>query len=144
MGSDDHFTDSRELIDWSYTTYGLRDRWLRPFFSEQGGGGVVLMCTTLLFFQVVFQIIIKAARVSALDHLPDFIKQVLPDGDFTVYPQPEGNQALQIDIISVLFRHHAHNTLQNVQKWPFLFFNMDDIAWHDIPIIRTFRVKINK
>ena len=41
MGSDDHFTDSRELIDWSYTTYGLRDRWLRPFFSEQGGGGVV-------------------------------------------------------------------------------------------------------
>lgn len=41
MGSDDHFSDSRELIDWSYTTYGLHDRWLRPFFSEQGGGGVV-------------------------------------------------------------------------------------------------------
>ena len=41
MGSDNHFADSRELIDWSYTTYGLRDRWLRPFFSEQGGGGVV-------------------------------------------------------------------------------------------------------
>ena len=41
MGSDDHFTDSRELIDWAYLTYGLRDRWLRPFFSEQGGGAVV-------------------------------------------------------------------------------------------------------
>jgi D-alanyl-D-alanine carboxypeptidase len=41
MGSDDHFTDSRELIDWAYATYGLRDRWLRPFFSEQGGGAVV-------------------------------------------------------------------------------------------------------
>jgi len=41
MGSDDHFSDTRELIDWAYTTYGLRDRWLRPFFSEQGGGAVV-------------------------------------------------------------------------------------------------------
>jgi D-alanyl-D-alanine carboxypeptidase (penicillin-binding protein 5/6) len=41
MGSDDHFTDSRELIDWAYGTYGLHDRWLRPFFSEQGGGAVV-------------------------------------------------------------------------------------------------------
>ena len=41
MGSDDHFSDSRELIDWAYSTYGLRDRWLRPFFSEQGGGAIV-------------------------------------------------------------------------------------------------------
>jgi D-alanyl-D-alanine carboxypeptidase len=41
MGSDDHFSDSRELIDWGYRTYGLSDRWLRPFFSEQGGGAVV-------------------------------------------------------------------------------------------------------
>src|SRR5665811_490311 len=41
MGSEDHFSDSRELIDWAYGTYGLRDRWLRPFFSEEGGGGVV-------------------------------------------------------------------------------------------------------
>ena len=41
MGSDDHFSDTRELVDWAYTTYGLRDRWLRPFFSEQGGGAVV-------------------------------------------------------------------------------------------------------
>ena len=41
MGSDDHFRDSRELIDWAYGTYGLSDRWLRPFFSEQGGGGTV-------------------------------------------------------------------------------------------------------
>ncbi len=41
MGSDDHFSDSRELIDWAYSTYGLRDRWLRPFFSEEGGGATV-------------------------------------------------------------------------------------------------------
>jgi D-alanyl-D-alanine carboxypeptidase (penicillin-binding protein 5/6) len=41
MGSDDHFSDSRELIDWAYSTYGLHDRWLRPFFSEQGGGATV-------------------------------------------------------------------------------------------------------
>ena len=41
MGSDDHFSDTRELIDWGYETYGLSDRWLRPFFAEQGGGAVV-------------------------------------------------------------------------------------------------------
>jgi serine-type D-Ala-D-Ala carboxypeptidase (penicillin-binding protein 5/6) len=39
LGTDDHFRDTRELLDWGYNTYGLRDRWLRPFFSEQGGGG---------------------------------------------------------------------------------------------------------
>jgi D-alanyl-D-alanine carboxypeptidase len=38
MGTDDHFRDTRELLDWAYGTYGYRDRWLRPFFSEEGGG----------------------------------------------------------------------------------------------------------
>ncbi len=41
MHSDDHFSDTRELLDWSYSTYSLRDRWLRPLFSEQGGGATV-------------------------------------------------------------------------------------------------------
>jgi len=41
MGSEDHFGDTRELVDWAYGTYGLSARWLRPFFSEQGGGGTV-------------------------------------------------------------------------------------------------------
>jgi len=40
MGTDDHFRDTRELVEWAYTTDGLRDRWLRPFFSEQGGGAL--------------------------------------------------------------------------------------------------------
>ena len=40
MHSDDHFADTRELMDWAYRTYGLRDRMLRVFFSEQGGGAV--------------------------------------------------------------------------------------------------------
>lgn len=38
MGTDDHFRDTRELLDWGFGTYGYEDRWLRPFFSEQGGG----------------------------------------------------------------------------------------------------------
>ncbi|MEN8040576.1 MAG: D-alanyl-D-alanine carboxypeptidase family protein [Actinomycetota bacterium] len=38
MHSDDHFADTRELLDWSYSTYSIRDRWLRPLFSEDGGG----------------------------------------------------------------------------------------------------------
>lgn len=41
MHSDDHFNDTRELLDWSYSTYALRDRWLRPLFSEDGGGATV-------------------------------------------------------------------------------------------------------
>jgi D-alanyl-D-alanine carboxypeptidase (penicillin-binding protein 5/6) len=41
MHSDDHFADTRELLDWSYSTYSMRDRWLRPLFSEDGGGGTV-------------------------------------------------------------------------------------------------------
>ena len=38
MHSDDHFADTRELVDWAYSTYSIRDRWLRPFYSEEGGG----------------------------------------------------------------------------------------------------------
>ena len=41
MGSDDHFADTRELMEWGYATYGVRDRLLRPLFADQGGGGVV-------------------------------------------------------------------------------------------------------
>jgi D-alanyl-D-alanine carboxypeptidase len=42
MGTDDHFAATREMLEWGYTTYGLRDRWLRPLFSEQGGAGIPL------------------------------------------------------------------------------------------------------
>lgn len=41
LHSDDHFGDTRELLDWSYSTYSIRDRWLRPLFSEDGGGATV-------------------------------------------------------------------------------------------------------
>lgn len=40
MHSDDHFSDTRELLDWAYATGGIRDRWLRVFYAEQGGGAV--------------------------------------------------------------------------------------------------------
>ncbi len=40
MGTEDHFSDTREMLEWGFSTYGLRDRWLRPFFAEQGGAGV--------------------------------------------------------------------------------------------------------
>lgn len=39
MHADDHFADTRELIDWAFRTGGLRDRYLRLFYAEQGGGG---------------------------------------------------------------------------------------------------------
>jgi D-alanyl-D-alanine carboxypeptidase len=41
MGSDDHFSDTRELVDWAYSTYSVNDRWLRPLYSQAGGGATV-------------------------------------------------------------------------------------------------------
>jgi len=41
MHSDDHFGDTRELVDWAYSTYSIRDRWLRPLYAEEGGGAFV-------------------------------------------------------------------------------------------------------
>ena len=42
MHSDDHFADTREIVEWAYTTYSVRDRWLRPLYTEEGGGGTVV------------------------------------------------------------------------------------------------------
>ena len=41
MGSDDHFADTQELLDWAFATYRLRDRMLRPLYVEQGGGATI-------------------------------------------------------------------------------------------------------
>ncbi|MGI9666876.1 MAG: D-alanyl-D-alanine carboxypeptidase family protein [Acidimicrobiia bacterium] len=38
MHSDDHFSDTRELVEWAHSTYSISDRWLRPLYSEDGGG----------------------------------------------------------------------------------------------------------
>jgi serine-type D-Ala-D-Ala carboxypeptidase (penicillin-binding protein 5/6) len=38
MHSDDHFADTRAIVEWAYSTYSMRDRWLRPLYSEAGGG----------------------------------------------------------------------------------------------------------
>ncbi len=39
MGSEDHFADSRELLDWAYRSRSLQDRLLVPLLEEEGGGG---------------------------------------------------------------------------------------------------------
>jgi len=39
MHSDDHFADTRALVEWAFSTYSVRDRLLRPLYSEIGGGG---------------------------------------------------------------------------------------------------------
>jgi D-alanyl-D-alanine carboxypeptidase len=38
MHSDDHFSDTREIVDWAYDTFTLKDRWMRAFYAEDGGG----------------------------------------------------------------------------------------------------------
>ena len=42
MGSDDHFSDTRELVDWAFSTYSIGDRWLRPLYSQEGGGATTV------------------------------------------------------------------------------------------------------
>jgi hypothetical protein len=42
MGSDDHFSDTRELVDWAFSTYSIADRWLRPLYSQEGGGATTV------------------------------------------------------------------------------------------------------
>jgi D-alanyl-D-alanine carboxypeptidase (penicillin-binding protein 5/6) len=41
MGSEDHFADSRELLDYAAKRYNIRDRFLLGMREQQGGGGVV-------------------------------------------------------------------------------------------------------
>jgi len=38
MKSDDHFADTREIVEWAYSTYSIQDRWMRPLYAEEGGG----------------------------------------------------------------------------------------------------------
>lgn len=38
MHSDDHFADTREIVEWAFQTYSVTDRLLRPLYSEAGGG----------------------------------------------------------------------------------------------------------
>ena len=39
MKSEDHFADSRELLDWGAHTLTLQDAFLAPLLEDQGGGG---------------------------------------------------------------------------------------------------------
>lgn len=43
MGSDDHFFDTRQLLEWGFDTYGLGDRWNALFLQPFGGGGPGLL-----------------------------------------------------------------------------------------------------
>lgn len=38
MGSDDHFADTRELLDFGSQVLSLRDRFVAPLLTEEGGG----------------------------------------------------------------------------------------------------------
>ena len=89
MGSDDHFSDTRELVDWAYGTYGLSDRWMRPFFSEQGGGATVatehdLTVSTERRLAAMQRVDDGRWRMSELADLPkaalitDWLRSVLP------------------------------------------------------------------
>jgi hypothetical protein len=43
MGSEDHFFDTRQLLEWGFSTYGLGDRWNAMFLEPFGGGGLGLL-----------------------------------------------------------------------------------------------------
>ena len=95
MGTKDHFADTRQMLEWGYTTYGLRDRWLRPFFSEQGGAGVPIPDLELSDGELRRLGVMPALdngrwRLSSLSDLPkgapigDWLRDTIP-----VVPTPE-------------------------------------------------------
>jgi D-alanyl-D-alanine carboxypeptidase len=69
MGSEDHFRDSRELLDWGYSLPTLEARFLAPLVAEEGGGGSV-----------------PGVRINAATRLRLSIPQDLPDGQWAVTP----------------------------------------------------------
>ena len=92
MGTEDHFRDTREMLEWGFSTYGLRDRWLRPFFAEQGGAGVPVPDLGLSEGEMRRLRVMPALddgrwRLSALADLPqaaligDWLKDTVPGVD---------------------------------------------------------------
>ena len=45
MQSEDHFADSRELLDWGLNAITLEDRFVAPLLPSQGGGGDAVSLT---------------------------------------------------------------------------------------------------
>lgn len=41
MGSEDHFADTRDLLDYGFATFGAGDRMRHGLLEEEGGGGAV-------------------------------------------------------------------------------------------------------
>jgi D-alanyl-D-alanine carboxypeptidase len=69
MGSEDHFRDSRELLDWAYSLPTLEARFLAPLVAEQGGGGPT-----------------PGVRLDRATRLRLSVPQDLPDGQWAVTP----------------------------------------------------------
>jgi D-alanyl-D-alanine carboxypeptidase len=67
MKSDDHFEDSRRLLDYGYEFVNLEARFLAPLVEEEGGGGAAADTT-----------------LSAEDRLRASTIQALPDGQSSV------------------------------------------------------------
>lgn len=89
MHSDDHFSDTRELLDWAFSGGGIRDRWLRVFYAEQGGGAVDVSLELSESHERRLQGMLPLDsgrwRMSRLSDLPkaaslgEWLKDVLPD-----------------------------------------------------------------
>jgi D-alanyl-D-alanine carboxypeptidase len=57
MGSEDHFADTRELLEYGFEMYGIADRFAAPLAGEQGGGVTPMIDAT------------EAARLSLLPEM---------------------------------------------------------------------------
>ncbi len=71
MGSEDHFADSRALLEWAFTTQGVGERLLAGLAEEQGGGGEVMPLRLRADLR---------DRVAALEPLPDGAELATPAG----------------------------------------------------------------
>ncbi len=67
MGSEDHFDDSRRLLDYGYEFLSLQDRFLAPLVEEEGGAGTP-----------------GAPSLDRLGRLGALMAPSLPDGQWSV------------------------------------------------------------
>ena len=67
MGSEDHFDDSRRLLDYGYHFLTLQGRFLAPLVEEEGGGGIP-----------------GAPPLDRLERLGALMAPSLPDGQWSV------------------------------------------------------------
>lgn len=84
MNSEDHFADSRELLDYGARLVTLQDRWREPLLPEEGGSGITALTAD------------EEVRLQAVPELWD------GDGPRTALTETQAGRAIEARLRSLL------------------------------------------